>query len=72
MKLSVLQVMGVVFAAVLLGAVVAVPLLFLWNGCLVGAIDGVNNITYLQAWGLLLISNALFKVSIGSSLLKGK
>lgn len=38
----------------------------LWNGCLVGAIDGVHEVTWLQAWGLSLLAGLLFKDGISS------
>ena len=37
------------------------PAYMLWNGCLVDAVDGVNQITWLQAWGLSILFNFLFK-----------
>ena len=40
------------------------PAMMLWNGCLVGAVDGVREITWLQAWGLQFLCNILFKASI--------
>lgn len=33
----------------------------LWNGCLVGAIDGVREITWLQSWGIMILAGFLFK-----------
>jgi hypothetical protein len=41
------------------------PVYMLWNGCLVGAIVGVNEVTWLQAWGLNILFGILF--SAGSS-----
>lgn len=35
----------------------------LWNGCLVGAVDGVREITWLQSWGLMILFSMLFKNS---------
>jgi hypothetical protein len=40
--------------------------MMLWNGCLVGAVDGVQEIGWLQAWGLQFLFNILFKASITS------
>jgi len=37
------------------------PVWMLWNGCFVGAIDGVNEVTWLQAWGLSILFSFLFK-----------
>jgi len=46
--------------AVLLGY----PVMLLWNWCLVGAIDGVNQIGFFQAIGLNLLTSILFKASV--------
>lgn len=39
----------------------SLPVYLLWNGCLVGAIAGIHKITWLQAWGLMILSSFLFK-----------
>ena len=39
------------------------PVMMLWNGCLVGAVAFVQEITWLQAWGLQFLFNILFKAS---------
>jgi hypothetical protein len=36
------------------------PVYMLWNGCLVGAIDGVKEVTWLQSWGLSMLCSLLF------------
>lgn len=36
------------------------PIYMLWNGCLVGAITGVNPVSWLQAWGLAVLCYCLF------------
>ena len=46
---------------VALSALFAYPLMLLWNGCLVPAIDGVNTVTWLQMWGI----NVLFSLMFG-------
>lgn len=33
----------------------------LWNGCLVGAVDGVREITWLQSWGMMILAGILLK-----------
>ena len=54
-------------AVVGLGALVFLSLLLsvfvwlLWNGCLVGAVDGVREITWLQSWGIMILCGFLFK-----------
>jgi hypothetical protein len=43
------------------------PVYMLWNGCLVGAIAGVSEVTWLQAWGLMMLSAFLFKSTVSTS-----
>ena len=43
------------------------PIYMLWNLCLVGAIDGVREIGWLQAWGIAILSGLLFKSGHGSN-----
>jgi hypothetical protein len=54
----------VVAGAVALGMLMSLPVYWLWNGCLVGAVDGVKEITWLQAWGLFVLCNFLFKSTV--------
>ena len=56
----IILVAGALFVSFLL----AWPVMELWNGCLVPAVDGVKQIGWLQAWGLQFLVNMLFKVSI--------
>jgi len=51
------------FVAVILAVILAWPTQLLWNGCLVPAIDGINEITLLQALGLNFLFSILFKDS---------
>jgi len=37
------------------------PVMMLWNGCLVGAVAFVQEVTWLQAWGLQFLFALLFK-----------
>jgi hypothetical protein len=55
---------GMILALVLVSFVLAWPVMELWNGCLVPAVNGVNKIEWLQAWGLQFLINMLFKASI--------
>jgi hypothetical protein len=48
----------------LLSFLLSWPVYMLWNGCLVGAITGVNEVTWLQAWGISFLSGLLFKTSV--------
>lgn len=47
----------------LIGLIISYPVMLLWNYCLVPAITGVNQITWLQSWGLLILANLLIKTS---------
>ena len=37
------------------------PVYMLWNGCLVDAVEGVKEVSWLQAWGLSFLFGILFK-----------
>jgi uncharacterized RDD family membrane protein YckC len=55
-----------VLAVMLIGVLIAFPVMLLWNYCLVGAVAGVSEITFLQAWGLYILSNLMFKTSVSN------
>lgn len=51
-------------ALLALGAVIlAWPVQLLWNYCLIGAVDGINPITFWQALGINFLFGILFKNS---------
>lgn len=52
---------------VILGLIFSLPVMLLWNYCLVGAIAGVNEISWLQAWGILVLFGLLFKSNVSTS-----
>ena len=56
----------IIAGALFVSFLLAWPVMMLWNGCLVPAVDGVKQIGWLQAWGLQFLINMLFKVSITS------
>lgn len=41
------------------------PVMALWNGCLVDAVQGVKEVTWPQAWGLTVLTSLLFKSHTG-------
>jgi hypothetical protein len=43
------------------------PVYMLWNGCLVGAVQGVSQVTWLQAWGLTVLFGFLCKSNVSNS-----
>lgn len=54
---------SVLFAGMVVGAALlfSLPVWLLWNGCLVGAVAGVAEITWLQALGIMILCSFLFK-----------
>lgn len=54
-------VLGIFF---FLAFITALPVMLLWNYFLVGAINGVNEIGFIQAWGISVLSNLMFKSSV--------
>lgn len=45
------------------GLLFSLPVMLLWNYCLVGAVAGVAEIGWMQAWGILVLCGFLFKSS---------
>ena len=50
-------ILGVLFLSFLLSW----PVYMLWNGCLVDAVAGVSEVSWLRAWGLTVLCGFLFK-----------
>ena len=51
----------------LLSFLLSWPVYMLWNGCLVGAVAGVSEVSWLQAWGLTVMCGFLFKSNVSNS-----
>lgn len=51
----------------LLSFLLSWPVYMLWNGCLVGAVAGVSEVSWLQAWGITVLFGFLFKTSVSNS-----
>ena len=47
-----------------LSFVLSWPVMMLWNGCLVDAVSGIKEVTWLQAWGLQFLFGILFKTTV--------
>ena len=54
----------VIGAVVLIAFLLGWPLMWLWNNCLIGAVDGVHEIGFWQAVGLNFLASILFKSSV--------
>jgi hypothetical protein len=50
----------------LLSFLLSWPVYMLWNGCLVDAVTGFNEVTWLQAWGITILCGFLFKTRVNS------
>lgn len=62
----VIAVLGGLTFLVFLSFLLSWPVYMLWNGCLVDAIAGVKEVTWMQAWGLNILAGFLFKTTISS------
>ena len=64
------QVIGVVLTFVILvvfiGLALSFPVMLLWNYCFVPAVNGVNEIGWLQALGLMILCSFLFKTTVST------
>jgi len=58
---TVIKAVTTLVVAVVIGFLFSYPLMLLWNGCLVSAIDGVREISWLQTWGIAVLFHFLFK-----------
>lgn len=54
------KIFGAVLFFVLFSFLLSWPVMMLWNGCLVDAVPGVHEISWLQAWGLNILCRILF------------
>ena len=53
----------VVVFIVAFGLLMSLPVMWLWNACLVPAVSGVKELGWLQSWGMLVLCGFLFKSS---------
>jgi hypothetical protein len=60
-----LAILGIVVITIL-GLLFSLPVMLLWNACLVPAIPGLAQIGWLQAWGISILCGFLFKNSTSS------
>ena len=58
------KILGVTIGAILLivtlSFLLSWPVMVLWNECLVPAVQGINEVTWLKAWGLSVLAGFLF------------
>ena len=67
---TLVKIVGILSAAVgfilFFGLLFSLPVMWLWNVALVPAIPGLAKIGWLQAWGILILCNFLFKPTVSS------
>ena len=67
---AIAKIIGLLIAAVavivIFGLLMILPVMWLWNACLVAAIPGIKEIGWLQAWGILILCGLLFKPATAS------
>jgi len=64
--ITVLAFLAAVVTGVILSFLFSWPVYWLWNNALIGAVDGVHTITWLQAWGIMILFHILFKATLES------
>ena len=60
--------LGLLAVPIVFGLIFSYFIMLLWNACLVPAVQGVNEIGFLQAWGLSILSVLLFKIQVKPNL----
>ena len=55
-----ITVIGALAFLLFLSFLLSWPVFMLWNGCLVDAVTGVKEVTWLQAWGLNILAGLMF------------
>lgn len=62
----IITVVGIIALVLAVSFLLSWPVMMLWNGCLVGAIDGVHEVSWLQAWGISVLCGFLFKTTVST------
>jgi hypothetical protein len=57
-------VLGFLLVVFCLGFLLSWPAAWLWNNCLIPAVDGLHPVKWYQMWGILFLSGLLFKTHI--------
>lgn len=54
----------VISAAVIIGLIISLPIMWLWNAALVPAVTFAKPIGWLQAWGITILAGFLFNTKV--------
>lgn len=55
---------GIIAMFLFVSFLVSYPLMWLWNGCLVPAIPGIEEVSWLQMWGISILIGALTRSNV--------
>ena len=55
---------GLTLIMLVICAIYALPVMLLWNYCLVGAVAGISEIGFWQALGITILCGLLFKSNV--------
>ena len=50
--------------ALVLGALASFPVMLLWNSCLVPAIPMIQEVGWIQAWGIMVMGQLMFQTRV--------
>lgn len=59
-------IIGAIAFLVFISFLLSWPVYMLWNGCLVDAVTGIKEVTWMQAWGINILSGILFKTTVNN------
>ena len=57
-------IVGVLAVSLLVSLLLSYPLMLLWNGCLVPALPGIAEVSWLQMWGIAILIKLLFQSGV--------
>lgn len=50
-----------ILLVIVFGLLLSYPMMLLWNACLVPAIPAIQEVTWLQTWGIMILTSIMFK-----------
>ena len=59
--LGAVTLLGTVALVIGISLLLTFPFMWLWNGCLVGTVEGINEVGFLRAWGLSFLCHMIFR-----------
>lgn len=56
--------LSLLIVGVVMGAIVSFPAMLLWNSCLVPAIPAIQEVGWIQAWGIMVMGQIMFQTKV--------